>query len=104
MVSSMQISHLLSHKHCHVHCSGYKYLGVFLHEFLSFDIHCEAIRNSAGRALGAVISKFSYFKKIGFKTFDKLFVSNVESVMSYGASSIGLKDFGFEQVQSMQGC
>ncbi len=78
----------------------YRYLGVLLDEFLCFDVHCEAIRNSAGRALGGIISKFSYFKNVGFKTFDKLFASNVESVMSYGVSSIGLKDFSFEQVQS----
>ncbi len=80
--------------------SGYKYLGVFLDEFLDFNVHCEAIHNSAGRALGAIISKFSYFRNIGFKTFDKLFASNVASVMSYGVSSIGLKDFSFERIQS----
>ncbi len=70
-------------KHCEAIVSGYKYLGVFLDEFLNFDKHCEAICNSAGRALGAIISKFSYFRNIGIKTFDKLFTSNVESVMSY---------------------
>ncbi len=80
--------------------SGYKYLGVFLDEFLKFDTHCEALRNSAGRALGKIISKFSYFRNIGFKTFNKLFESNVESIMSYGVSCLGLKDFGFEKVQS----
>ncbi len=88
---------------------------LFPDEFLCFDIHCEAIQNSTGQALGGIISKFSSFRNIGFKTFDKLFASNAESVMSYGVStrmddhghghpflvsSIGLKDFSFEQVQS----
>ncbi len=80
--------------------NGYKYLGVFLDEFLSFDVHCEALSNSAGRALGRIISKFSYFRNVGFKTFNKLFECNVESVMSYGVSNIGLKEYGFEKIQS----
>ena len=79
---------------------GYKYLGVFLDEFLSVDVHCDAICNSAGRALGRIISKFSYFRNVGFKTFNKLFECNVESVMSYGVSNIGLKEYGFEKIQS----
>ena len=76
--------------------------GLLIHrdEFLSFDIHCEAISNSAGRALGRIISKFSYFRNVGFKTFNKLFECNVESVMSYGVANIGLKEFGFEKIQS----
>ena len=33
---------------------GYKYLGVYLDEHLSFSIHCENIYKSAGRALGKI--------------------------------------------------
>ena len=47
---------------------GYKYLGVFLDEHLTFDIHCQAITKSADRALAGIVSKVSYFKNIAFKT------------------------------------
>ncbi len=56
--------------------------------------------NSAGRALGRIISKFSYFRNVGFKTFNRLFESNVESIMSYSISTLGLKDYSFEKIQS----
>ncbi len=61
---------------------GYKYLGVYLDQFLNFNVHCENIYKSAGRALGKILSKFSYFKNVGYKTFKKIFESNVESVLS----------------------
>ncbi len=82
------------------HVGSYKYLGVIIDEYLNFDLHCDSISNSAGRALGRIISKFSYFRNVGFKTFNKLFESNVESIMSYCISSLGLKDYNFEKVQS----
>ncbi len=80
--------------------NDYKYLGVIIDQYLKFNLHCEAISNSAGRALGRIISKFSYFRNVGFKTFNKLFESNVESIMSYGLSAIGSKDYSFERIQS----
>ncbi len=52
---------------------GYKYLGVYLDEYLNFETHCNNISSSAGRALGKILSKFSVFRDIGHKTFSKLF-------------------------------
>ncbi len=80
--------------------NDYKYLGVIIDEYLDFDLHCDAISNSAGRALGRIVSKFSYFRNVGFKTFNKLFESNVESIMSYGISALGSKEYSFEKIQS----
>ncbi len=79
---------------------GYKYLGVYLDENLNFNVHCENIYKSAGRALGKILSKFSYFKNIGYKTFRKIFESNVESILSYSVSTLALKEYDFERVQS----
>ncbi len=79
---------------------GYKYLGVFLDEHLNFNVHCENIYKSAGRALGKILSKFSYFKNIGYKTFRKIFESNVESILSYSVSALASKVYDFERVQS----
>ncbi len=79
---------------------GYRYLGVYLDEHLNFDKHCENIYKSAGRALGKILSKFAYFRNIGYKTFNKIFESNVESVLSYSVSTLALKKFDFERIQS----
>ncbi len=46
---------------------GYKYLGVYIDQFLNFNVHCENIYKSAGRALGKILSKFSYFKNVGLR-------------------------------------
>ena len=79
---------------------GYRYLGVYLDEHLNFEVHCENIYNSAGRALGKILSKFSYFKNVGYKTFRKIFESNVESILSYSVSALASKKYDFERVQS----
>ena len=79
---------------------GYKYLGVYLDEHLNFNVHCENIYKSAGRALGKILSKFSYFKNVGYKTFRKIFESNVESILSYSVSTLASKEYDFERVQS----
>ena len=80
--------------------NGYRYLDVFLDQNLNFETHCNNISNSAGRALGKILSKFAAFKDIGYFTFTKLFRSNVESVMGYGVSAISKKKYNFEKIQS----
>ncbi len=79
---------------------GYKYLGVYLDKHLNFNVHCENIYKSAGRALGKILSKFSYFKNVGYKTFNKIFESNIESILSYSVSALADKKYDFERVQS----
>ncbi len=52
---------------------GYCYLGVFLDQYLNFNVHCDDITSAAGRALRKNLSKFAAFKNIGYYTFTKLF-------------------------------
>ena len=51
--------------------SSYKYLEVILDEFLSFEKCEETLLDSAGRALGGVISKVKQLRNIGFKTYSQ---------------------------------
>ena len=51
----------------------YKHSGVIFDEFMSYDECSKTLSESAGRALGALISKFKRFRDIGYETFIKLF-------------------------------
>ncbi len=61
--------------------NGYKYSGVYLDKHLNFNEHCDNIYNSAGRALGKIMLKFAYFRNVGYKTFQKIFESNIEPLI-----------------------
>ncbi len=52
-------------------CQQYQYLGIITNEHLSYEITATTLTESAGRALGGVISKFKSFKNVGFQTFSK---------------------------------
>ncbi len=71
----------------------YKYLGVVLNEFLTFDDNCMNLAKSAGRALGSVCNKFKSLKNMGFETFEKLFKACVLPVNEYGAGVWGYKSY-----------
>ena len=73
--------------------STYKYLGVYLDEFLIFDHCARVLSESAGRALGGVINKVKTVKDIGFKAYTKLYESAVISVNDYAAEIWGYKNF-----------
>ena len=63
--------------------SKYKYLGLYLDEFLKFDDGIGLLCDSAGRALGSVISKFKTLKNVGYHTFTKLYASSVIPISDY---------------------
>ena len=69
----------------------YKYLGVVFHEHMDFIECANYLADAAGRALGAVISKFRKLKNIRFLTFTKLFNAMVIPVMDYSAGVWGFK-------------
>ncbi len=71
----------------------YKYLGVFLDEFLNFDSVASMLAESSGSALGGMISKFKNLKNTSFKTYNTLYRSGVEPIMDYGAGVWGFNDF-----------
>ena len=71
----------------------YKYLGIIFDEFMSYDECSKTLSESAGRALGALISKFKCFRDTGYETFTKLLDSGVQPILTYGSSVWGLKIF-----------
>ncbi len=70
----------------------YKYLGVFLDEYLDFNVTANVLAGAAGRVLGAVLSKLRNFGNIGFKSFTKVFDSSVLPVLEYASEIWGYKD------------
>ena len=66
--------------------SKYRYLGIIFDENLNFTECATTLADSAGRALGSVISKFSSFKNIRFSIFTKLFDSTVWPILDYCSS------------------
>ncbi len=72
-------------------CQQYQYLGIIMNEHLSYEITATTLAESAGRALGGVISKLKSFKNVGFQTFSKLYHSAVVPVMNYCAGVWGYR-------------
>ena len=64
----------------------YVYLGLVLTEFMDYTVMEKHVANSAGRALGLVITKFKSAGGLPFSMFTKLYDSMVCSVTEYGAS------------------
>ena len=67
----------------------YKYIGVILDENLTYASCSKTLADSAGRALGAVISKFKQFKEVGYHTFTKMFNTCVVPVLDYSCEIWG---------------
>ena len=67
----------------------YKYLGVILDEFCTFQECATTLAESAGRGLCAIIARFKQLKGCEYKTFYKLYNSSVVSVFSYAAGIWG---------------
>ena len=75
------------------YCTNYKYLGTTIDEFLGFDFCAGVMADSAGRALGALITKM--IKNGGFplNVFKTLYDASVCSVSDYGGEIWGFKDY-----------
>ena len=71
----------------------YKYLGIILEEHLDYNMTCDVLAQSSGRALGSVVSKLKVFDSMGVHTYSKLFQSGVVSVMDYAAEIWGFHDY-----------
>ena len=69
------------------------YLGLLLTEFLKYNDTANAVAKSASRSLGLLIAKCKANGGFAFSTFSKLFEALVMSVIEYGASIWGKKDF-----------
>ncbi len=53
----------------------------------------DVLAGAGGRALGAVISKFSNLRNIGYTTFSKLFQTSVSPILEYASEVWGYKDY-----------
>ena len=71
----------------------YKYLGLILHEHLDYSITAKAVAQSASRALGLLIAKAKANGGFPFGTFTRLYDYTVNSVISYGASIWGTREY-----------
>ena len=78
------------------YCDSYKYLGVTLNENLNFEKTTEILCESAGRALGGLVTKM--IKNGGFpiNVYNLLYESCVCSISDYGGEI-----FGFHQYSSL---
>ena len=66
--------------------SEYKYLGIIVDEHLKFDSCISALASAAGRALGAIISKFKELKNVAYHTYTKLYNSGVTPILEYSCA------------------
>ena len=63
----------------------YKCLGVFFWDYLSFEENAEILSKSAGRALGAIVSKLKRNHFMGFSAYSELYDMCVAPVMDYSS-------------------
>ena len=71
----------------------YKYLGVFLDEYLDYNTCANILAGAAGRALGGIISKFKSIKNVGFETFTKFYHSGIVPIIDYCSGFWGFKTY-----------
>ena len=65
----------------------YKYLGIIMDKQLSYKQNLEALSSSAGRAVGALISKIKSIKDIGYKSLTTLYERCICPIMEYGSAA-----------------
>ena len=73
--------------------SQYKYLGLVLNEFLDFSITAALLAESAGRALGAIYSKYRHTNGLGYKSYTKMYHSGVTPILDYCSGVWGYSAF-----------
>ncbi|MEW8546453.1 MAG: reverse transcriptase family protein, partial [Candidatus Thiodiazotropha sp.] len=71
----------------------YKYLGLLLTEHLNYEEMAKHVAKSASRALSLVIAKYKSCGGFAFGTYTKLYETMVWSIISYGASIWGSREY-----------
>ena len=71
--------------------SNYKYLGVYLDEYLTFTKTADILSTAAGRALGAMINRYRSLNELGYDTYTKLYDSLVTPIIDYASAIWGFK-------------
>ena len=72
--------------------SEYRYLGIFLNEFVDIGKMATVLAESGSRALGSIIHKFRFLNGLGYKSYKTLFDMCVAPVLDYGSGAWGFKD------------
>ena len=62
---------------------SYKYIGVYMDEFMNFNPAVECLSDSACRALGGIIAKLKNFHNITHDTYNKLFDAGIVPILDY---------------------
>lgn len=81
---------------------GYRYLGVFLDEYLTLDEYATQISSAGGRALGAVVNRARFLRDMGHRTFGTLYHSGVASVLDYGSEIAMLSKKSMQLLERVQ--
>ena len=68
---------------------NYKYLGLYLNEYMNFTIAKDVLAESGSRALGSIISKFKTFTNVTYNCFTKLYNSRVVPILDYASEIWG---------------
>ena len=71
------------------YCQSYKYLGVYINEFLDFNFSVSKQVDSAGRALGSIITKMIKNEGLPFNVYSLLYEACVCSISDYSAAVTG---------------
>ena len=71
----------------------YKYLGLYLNEYMDFKITADHVAQCASRALGLLIAKSKAFGGMPFNCFRKLYESMVMPIIEYGAAVWGQQQY-----------
>ncbi len=68
----------------------YKYLGIFVSEFVDFSVAACGVAEAGSRALCSLIGRVKAFGGMSFVVFSKLFESLVIPVLEYGSAVWGI--------------
>jgi hypothetical protein len=74
-------------------CDTYRYLGIVLNSKMDMKETAKATIQSAGRALGLLMTKVKMYGGLPFKCYSKLYDALVGSIIEYGASVWGTENF-----------
>ena len=75
------------------YCIFYKYLGCSINEYLEFNFTVDLLADSAGRALGSIITKMIKNGGFPYNIFGTLYQACVCSIVDYGGEVFGFKEF-----------
>ena len=75
------------------YCTSYRYLGANLNEFLDFSFTTKCQADSAGRALGSIITKMIKNRGLPYNVYSILYDSCVTSISDYASEITGYTQY-----------